>query len=92
MLRLFIKLDRRRSNLSALLEGEAALAERFIAAAAWSEDKEGERGDGGLGRDWSGEEMEIRLGRAAGALGDGGSVFRSGAMAFVWSQQDERWT
>lgn len=58
----------------------------LIVAAAWSDESEGERGDGGLGREASAAVMEIRRGRAVwgeaevdmdGAF-DVGSVFRSG--------------
>lgn len=84
ILKLFIRLDRLRSNPWLFLAGEAALplGERcspaLIAAAAWREDNEGDLGDGGLFRKESG--MDIRLGRAAVAVGDAGSEFRSGIL------------
>ena len=80
-----MRLDRRRSSPVVFLAGLALLGERWspalIAAAACRDAKDGDRGDGGLARGWSGEEMEMRRGRAAGADGEGGKVFRSGAMA-----------
>ena len=83
MLKLFIRLERLRSRPWLLfLAGDALLGERcspaFIAAAACSEDNEGDLGDGGLGRKESGVEIDMRLGRAVGAGGDVGSEFRSG--------------
>lgn len=77
-----MRLDRLRSSPWLFLAGEAPLplGERcspaFIAAAACSDDKEGDLGEGGLFRKVSG--IDIRLGRVGAADGDVGSEFRSG--------------
>ena len=84
MLRLFIRLDRLRSNPWLFLAGDAPPGERcspaFIAAAACREDKEGDLGDGGLGRKGSADDIEMRRGRLTFAEGEVGSELRSGGM------------
>ena len=74
------------------LAGDPLVGDRcnpaLIAAAAWRLDKDGERGDGGLGRDRSGAVMEILRGRGVGAEGEGGSVFRSGAISVSANARD----
>lgn len=89
MLRLFIRLDRLRANPELLLAGDAPLGERcrpaLMAAAAWRDEREGDLGEGGLGRELA-SLMEILLGRGcsgdAGPEGgrEAGSEFRSGGI------------
>ena len=94
MLKLFMRLDRLRSRPWLLRAGEAPLGDRckpaLMAAAACSDDKEGDLGDGGLlrkesaallseilrGRCWRGE-PGVEGGREVG------SEFRSGGIVEI---------
>lgn len=80
--------DLRRSTLGEAREGDRC-SPALIVAAACSEERDGDRGDGGLGRAASCVLMEILRGRAA--IGDPGPegglevgrVFRSGGMMLL---------
>ena len=92
-MRLFIRLLRRRSRPCRLRTGELEVGVRrlwLMVAAAWSEDKGGERGDGGPAG--SAAWREMRRGRCwrAGLVGTGeegdgedGREFRSGGIVVV---------
>jgi hypothetical protein len=84
--RLFRRDDRRRSMPGETCEGERCRPALMVAA-AWREDNEGERGEGGLGRAASAGVMEILRGRIGLVVGGGDAVedkeLRSGGMVVV---------
>ncbi len=85
--RLFMRLDRLRSRPWLLRAGDAPLGERcrpaLIVAAACSEDKDGDLGEGGLLANTFALVTDILLGREdCGELEvEGGSIFRSGGIS-----------
>lgn len=96
LVRLFISDDLRRSRL-----GEALLGDRWrpalIVAAAWRDARDGDLGEGGLGREASAALIEMRLGRCeSGEPGievglEVGRVLMSGAIWVQFAAEDVGW-